>query len=92
MILISPTDRIVSSEDVDKLYHHFLRIDADGNGVIDRSELMRLPSVAGNPLASRLLELFDTDQSGDINFSEFVTGLATFSSRSGAETKLKCTD
>lgn len=80
---------IVSPDDVDKLYHHFLRIDADGNGVIDRQELMTLPSVSGNPLAGRLLELFDTDQSGDINFGEFVSGLSIFSSRTDPKKKLR---
>ena len=79
----------MSPDDVDKLYHHFLRIDSDGNGVIDRNELLSLPSVAGNPLAARLLELFDTDKSGDINFGEFVAGLSIFSSRSDVEKKLK---
>jgi Ca2+-binding EF-hand superfamily protein len=81
---------VVSTDDVDKLYHHFLRIDEDGNGVIDRDELLRIPSVAGNPLASRLLELFDTDDSGDINFGEFVAGLSIFSAKSSSEKKYKC--
>lgn len=83
---------IVSTDDVDKLYHHFLRIDEDGNGVIDREELMRIQSVESNPLARRLLELFDTDRSGDINFAEFVAGLSIFSAKSSMEKKLKCID
>lgn len=80
---------LLSPDDVDKLYHHFLRIDQDGNGVIDRDELMNLPAVTGNPLAGRLLELFDTDKSGDINFGEFVAGLAIFSAKSNTREKLK---
>lgn len=81
----------MSPDDVDKLYHSFLRLDADGNGVIDRDELLELPSIKGNPLASRLLQIFDTDESGDINFSEFVTGLAIFSAKTDPGRKLKCT-
>ena len=80
----------MSPEDVEKLYHQFLRIDRDGNGVIDRSELLELEAIKGNPLAARLLELFDTDNSGDLNFSEFVAGLAIFSARSSSATKLRC--
>lgn len=80
----------MESKDVDKLYHHFLRIDSDGNGVIDREELMRQPAVTGNPLAGRLLELLDTDKSGDINFAEFVAGLSIFSAKNEPEKKLKC--
>ncbi len=75
---------------MDKLYHSFLRLDADGNGVIDRDELLKLPAISGNPLAPRLLELFDTDRSGDINFAEFVTGLAVFSSKASQERRLRC--
>ena len=80
----------MSTDDVDKLYHHFLQIDEDGNGVISREEFMKHPSVVGNPLANRLLELMDTDRSGDINFSEFVASLSIFSSRSSSVTKMKC--
>lgn len=83
---------VVSPEDVDKLYHCFLRIDSDGNGVIERHELMLIPQIASNPLARRLLELFDTDNSGDINFSEFVAGLAIFSAKTDPMKKLRCTD
>lgn len=82
--------QVVSPDDVDKLYHSFLRLDADGNGVIDRDELLKLPAISGNPLAPRLLELFDTDRSGDINFAEFVTGLAVFSSKASQERRLRC--
>ena len=80
----------MSPEDVDKLYHCFLQLDANGNGVIDKDELLGVPSVQGNPLAYRLLELLDTDKSGDVNFSEFVSGLAIFSARSSPDRKLRC--
>lgn len=80
----------MSAEDVDKLYHSFLRIDSDGNGVIERHELMLIPQIACNPLARRLLEIFDTDNSGDINFGEFVAGLAIFSAKTDPMAKLRC--
>lgn len=81
---------LVSPDDVDKLYHHFMRMDKDGNGVIDRQDLMNVPSIAENPLAGRLLDLFDEDESGDINFADFVTGLAIFSSKNSETKKLRC--
>ncbi len=80
----------MSQDDVNKLYHHFLRIDSDGNGTISREELMNVPQVATNPLASRLIELFDTDDSGDISFAEFVAGLSIFSAKASMREKLQC--
>lgn len=65
-------------------------MDSDGNGVISREEFLNHPSIMGNPLALRLMEVLDVDNSGDINFTEFVTGLAMFSSKSSTQTKLKC--
>lgn len=76
---------------VDKLYHHFMRLDKDGNGHIDRQELMAIPSVADNPLASRLMEILDVDQGGTLDFNEFVAGMSIFSRKTSRLRKLKCT-
>lgn len=80
----------VSAEDVNKLYKHFIKLDSDGNGVVSKEEFLSSDSVAGNPLAMRLVEMIDADESGDINFSEFVAGLSVFSSKTSALNKLKC--
>lgn len=77
-------------ETIDKLYHHFLRIDKDGNGHIDKSELMAIPAVADNPLSTRLLEVMDIDQGGTIDFHEFVAGMSIFSTNTSKSKKLKC--
>lgn len=47
------------------------------------------PAVSSNPLATRILDLFDTDQSGDIDFGEFVAGLARFSSKGDLKRRMK---
>lgn len=75
---------------VDKLYHHFIRIDKDGNGHIDKQELLSIPSVADNPLSGRLLEVMDVDRGGTIDFNEFVAGMSIFSKKTSREKKLKC--
>jgi serine/threonine-protein phosphatase 2B regulatory subunit len=80
---------LLNKEDVDKLYHHFLRFDADGNGMISREEFLRHPAVSSNPLSRRILDLFDADGNGDIDFGEFVSGLARFSARGNVEARLK---
>ena len=81
---------LVSVNDVNKLYKHFIKLDGDNNGVISKKEFLERDCVAGNPLAMRLLEIMDEDESGDINFSEFMSKLTVFSSKSSALTKLKC--
>jgi len=82
---------IVGLEGVDKLYHHFIRIDKDGNGHIDKDEFLQVPSVAENPLAQRLLEVMDVDQGGTIDFKEFVSCMSIFSKKTSKQKKLKCT-
>ena len=80
---------MLNKEDVDKLYHHFLRFDADNNGIISREEFLAHPAVSSNPLATRILDLFDVDQSGDIDFGEFVGGLARFSAKGDVGRRMK---
>ena len=75
---------------MNKLYKQFIKIDQDGNGLISKEEFLNSPSVLGNPLAMRLVEMIDADDSGDINFPEFVAGLSVFSSRCPAIRKLRC--
>lgn len=80
---------LLNPVDIDKLYHHFLRLDADGNGVIDRDEFLLHPAISSNPLAPRIMTMFDVDRSGTIDFAEFVHGLARFSGRGGAERRMR---
>jgi serine/threonine-protein phosphatase 2B regulatory subunit len=51
---------------------------------------MAIPQVSSNPLAHRLLAVFDADASGDVDFKEFLTGLSAFSQKGKQEDKLKC--
>lgn len=82
---------IVENESIDKLYHHFIRLDKDGNGHIDKNEFLALPAVAQNPLATRLLQLLDADKGGTIDFNEFVSGMSIFSKKTSKIKKLRCT-
>lgn len=81
--LPTTTPSLLNHDDIDKLYHHFLRLDADHNGVIDRDEFLGHPAIAENPLAPRIMAMFDTDRGGTIDFAEFVNGLARFSGKQG---------
>jgi len=77
-----------NAAELERLKKRFLKLDADGNGSIDRNEFLSIPQIANNPLASRMITIFDEDGGGTVDFQEFVSGLSAFSSRGGREEKL----
>jgi serine/threonine-protein phosphatase 2B regulatory subunit len=66
-----------------------MKLDKDSSGTISKEEFLSIPGVGSNPLASRLLETFDKDGSGDVDFQEFITGLSIFSTKGQKEDKLR---
>ncbi|KAG6813189.1 Calcineurin subunit B [Tricholoma furcatifolium] len=75
--------------ELERLKKRFMKLDSDGSGSIDRDEFLQIPQIATNPLASRMIAIFDEDGGGTVDFQEFVGGLSAFSSRGGREEKLK---
>ncbi|KAM0223416.1 hypothetical protein ACHAPQ_009360 [Fusarium lateritium] len=63
-------------------------MDMDNSGTIERDEFLSLPQISSNPLATRMIAIFDEDGGGDVDFQEFVTGLSAFSSKGNKEQKL----
>lgn len=61
----------------------------DNSGTIEREEFLSLPQVSSNPLATRMIAIFDEDGGGDVDFKEFVSGLSAFSSKGNKEEKLR---
>jgi serine/threonine-protein phosphatase 2B regulatory subunit len=61
----------------------------DNSGAIDREEFLSLPQISSNPLATRMIAIFDEDGGGDVDFQEFVSGLSAFSSKGNKEQKLR---
>ena len=76
-------------DQIRRLYHRFLKLDADGNGYISSEEFMALPQVRANPLAARIMEVFDRDGNGLIDFREFTQGMTLFSSHAVTDHKLR---
>ncbi|KAH7228726.1 hypothetical protein BKA60DRAFT_443268, partial [Fusarium oxysporum] len=75
--------------EVDRLRKRFMKLDKDNSGTIERDEFLSLPQISSNPLATRMIAIFDEDGGGDVDFQEFVTGLSAFSSKGNKEQKLQ---
>ena len=54
------------------------------------SRLHWVSELAVNPLASRVVTIFDKNKDENVNFKEFLQGLSIFSSRGEAKDKLRC--
>ncbi|THH12338.1 hypothetical protein EW145_g2 [Phellinidium pouzarii] len=95
-----------NATELERLKKRFMKLDRqvyaavpiDGSGSIDREEFLQIPQIANNPLAGRMIAIFDEDSNGSVlftsgggtvDFQEFVGGLSAFSSRGGREEKLK---
>lgn len=85
-----PPPYSVSAAEIQRLKKRFMKLDKDGSGSIDRDEFLQIPQIATNPLASRMIAIFDEDGGGTVDFQEFVAGLSAFSSRGERDEKLKC--
>lgn len=76
-------------EEIDRLRKRFMKLDSDRSGEIDKSEFLSIPGISSNPLGSRLMDVFDLNSDGTIDFQEFITGLSAFSGKSSRNDKLR---
>ncbi|KAK4226258.1 putative calcineurin regulatory subunit B, partial [Podospora fimiseda] len=81
----------VDRDEVDRLRKRFMKLSPhkDNSGTIEREEFLSLPQISSNPLATRMIAIFDEDGGGDVDFQEFVSGLSAFSSKGNKEQKLR---
>ncbi|PAA69155.1 hypothetical protein BOX15_Mlig022271g1 [Macrostomum lignano] len=77
------------SEELRRLGKRFKKIDLDGSGSLSIEEFLRLPELQQNPLVQRVIDIFDTDQNGEVDFKEFIQGMSQFSVRGDKEAKLR---
>jgi hypothetical protein len=52
--------------------------------------MLGIPGISSNPLAQRVIDIFDDDGGGDVDFKEFLMGLSAFSAKGQKEQKLQC--
>jgi Ca2+-binding EF-hand superfamily protein len=73
----------VSQHELEGLYKRFRSLDRGRKGYISAEEFLAIPELSINPLAQRLVRLFEA-----VNYKEFVKLLAPFSPRAPRDEKV----
>ncbi|KAI3388688.1 hypothetical protein SNEBB_001401 [Seison nebaliae] len=76
-------------EEIKRLGKRFRRIDLDGNGSLSATEFKSIPELDQNPLVQRVIDIFDTDKDGEVDFKEFIQGISLFSVKGEKLSKLR---
>eukprot|EP00118_Oscarella_pearsei_P024962 m.307209 g.307209 ORF g.307209 m.307209 type:complete len:173 (+) comp42022_c0_seq1:205-723(+) len=76
-------------DEIRRLAKRFTKMDLDKNGSLCVEEFMALPELQQNPLVQRVIDVFDQDGNGEIDFKEFLEGMSQLSLQGDEETKLK---
>ncbi|XP_007544224.1 calcineurin subunit B type 1-like isoform X1 [Poecilia formosa] len=74
--------------EIRRLGKRFRKLDLDGSGSLRVDDFMSLPELQQNPLVRRIIDIFDTDGNGEIDFIEFIRGVSQFSIRGNQQQKL----
>ncbi|KAJ3610928.1 hypothetical protein NHX12_023018 [Muraenolepis orangiensis] len=70
-------------------WKRFKKLDLDNSGSLSVEEFMSLPELQQNPLVQRVIDIFDTDGNGEVDFKEFIEGVSQFSVKGDKEQKLR---
>lgn len=76
-------------DEIKRLGRRFRRLDLDNSGALSIDEFMSLPELHQNPLVQRVIDIFDTDGNGEVDFKEFIEGISQFSVKGDKESKLR---
>jgi len=78
-----------NADEVRRLGKRFRKLDLDNSGSLSVEEFMSLPELKQNPLVQRVIEIFDDDGNGEVDFQEFIHGVSQFSVKGDQTSKLK---
>ncbi|XP_060553028.1 calcineurin subunit B type 1 isoform X2 [Ruditapes philippinarum] len=77
------------ADEIKRLGKRFRKLDLDNSGALSVEEFMSLPELQQNPLVQRVIDIFDTDGNGEVDFKEFIDGVSQFSVKCNKESKLR---
>jgi len=77
------------AEEIKRLGKRFKKLDLDNSGSLSVDEFMSLPELQQNPLVQRVIDIFDEDQNGEVDFKEFIQGVSQFSVKGDKSSKLR---
>uniref|UniRef100_K1QUT9 Calcineurin subunit B type 1 n=2 Tax=Magallana gigas TaxID=29159 RepID=K1QUT9_MAGGI len=81
--------RHIDADEIKRLGKRFKKLDLDNSGSLSVDEFMTLPELQQNPLVQRVIDIFDTDGNGEVDFKEFIEGVSQFSVRGDKLSKLR---
>jgi len=76
-------------DEIRKLLAKFKQLDLDDSKSVSINELMSIPALQSNPLVQRVIDIFDEDQNGEVDFKEFIQGVSQFSVKGDKSSKLR---
>ena len=59
---------VVDADEIRRLSRSFRRLDLNQNGALDVDEFLQIPELQQNPLVRRVIEIFDEDGNGEVDF------------------------
>jgi serine/threonine-protein phosphatase 2B regulatory subunit len=77
------------ADELRRLGKRFKKLDLDGSGSLSVDEFMSLPELQQNPLVQRVIDIFDQDGNGEVDFKEFIQGMSLFSVKGDKMSKLR---
>ncbi|XP_011364591.1 calcineurin subunit B type 2 [Pteropus medius] len=77
------------NDEIKRLSKSFKKLDLDSSGTLSVDEFLSLSELQQNPLVQRVIEVFDTDGNGEVDFKEFILGTSQFSVKGDKEQKLR---
>ncbi|XP_014194960.1 calcineurin subunit B type 1b isoform X1 [Haplochromis burtoni] len=83
------TKQAADANQIKRLGRRFKKLDLDDSGSLSVEEFMSLPELQQNPLVQRVIDIFDTDENGEVDFREFIEGVFQFSVKGNKEQRLR---
>ncbi|ELW64091.1 Calcineurin subunit B type 1 [Tupaia chinensis] len=67
-VMAGADEQKVDADEIKRLGKRFKKLDLDNSGSLSVEEFMSLPELQQNPLVQRVIDIFDTDGNGEVDF------------------------